>query len=92
MRIQSFASGNLFWRAFNPDDTSYVIGIQEGIISPNQSVDYNHPTRHNLKIEIKIKDIHGELILPATLFPNSGSMDIHDNHLTLSKPVFVPNI
>jgi hypothetical protein len=93
MRIQSFTHATIFWRAFNPDDTVFHIGIQEGIISPNQYVDYNHPTKSKLKVEIKLDNINGEMILsPGHLMPNSGGIELHDNQIIVQKAVYIPTI
>jgi hypothetical protein len=86
MKIECLTSATtIFWRAFNAADTTYLIGLQEGIISPGQSVDFNHPTQSTLKMEIKRTDIHGELILaPGTVFSNTDGIEVNDNYMSIN--------
>jgi hypothetical protein len=93
MRIQSKTKATIFWRAFNPDDTSYIVGLKEGTISPNQYVDFNHPTKAMLKVEIKLDNIHGLLILsPGHKMPNDGGIELYDDHITIQKRVYIPDL
>jgi hypothetical protein len=64
MRVQSFASTNIFWRACDWNDAVCLVGAQEGIVSPNQHVDWDHPGG-KMKLELKVNDIHGRLIMGA---------------------------
>jgi hypothetical protein len=88
MRIQSSASENIFWRAFHHTDSSYVIGIQEGIISSGKHVDFNHPSQSILKIEIKVKNLNGKVLLPpGPIMHNANRIEINDGFIVVHKPI-----
>ncbi len=92
MRIQSFASVNLFWRAFNKGDTSFSVGVAEGIISPGQHVDWNH-AHGALKLELKVENLWGAVILaPGRVHLNDDGVEVRDSHYVVQTRVFLPNL
>jgi hypothetical protein len=94
MRIDCLTTSvTIFWRAFKANDTVYLVGLQEGIISPGQSVDFNNSTDSTLKMEIKRTDINGELILaPGTVFNNADSIEVNDNYMSIGMFVSAPTL
>lgn len=92
MHIKSFANVNLFWRAFNKNDTSFSVGVAEGIVSPGQHVDWDH-SQGELKLELKVENIWGAVVLaPGRVLLNSDDIEVHDSHYVVQTRIFAPKL
>lgn len=76
MRLTSNYPGRIFWRTFNPDDTVYIIGHQEGVLRSGQFENINHPSGR-FQLELKRDDIGGTFLnRPGAIFNNSDNAEL----------------
>ncbi len=57
MRIRNEYHDTVHWRAFKGDDTAYITGLYQGVVSPGNSQTWRDDSYDTIKVEVKLGDI-----------------------------------
>ena len=79
MKLRSFYPGKVFWRIFNAEDTTHVIGYRDGFIEKGDTVTISHPKRQ-FQLELKKDWFLGSFIEQAgTIWLNSDNLILNED-------------
>lgn len=87
--------GPVFWRVFSASDTSFAVGLAEGLLKPDQTATIEAPGHARLKLEVKRDGLLGRVLLAAgPLFEAGAVFEVEPNghvaHLATHPPLAAP--
>jgi hypothetical protein len=93
LALQNDLDGRLYWRTFTRTDTTYAVGLAEGIVKAGQSAILAHAGVEALKLELKRTDGVGEHLVRARLaFGRGSSLAMNESGLFDTGTLIEPNL